>query len=366
MSYNWTSECVGRGHPDKVADQISDAVLDACLEQDPFSRVACETLVKDRHVILAGEITTKAEVGYDEIVRKTLKEIGYHYEPMIQSLLSEQSPEISAAVGKESEGAGDQGIMFGFACNDTPEMMPLASSISRFLVNTLYKLSLEPDSQLLPDCKTQVTLRVRDGVSTVEKVLVSTHHKPQGKEFEAFKSRLENRLVREFAYKYAGKVGSVWEWLINPAGPWEFGGPEADCGLTGRKIVVDAYGADCPLGGGAFSSKDPTKVDRSAAYMARYIAKNIVSAGYANKATVQLSYAIGVAEPTSFRVMTDNATQDKVLADFVKSKVDLRPRAIIERLDLRRPIYLQTSREGHFGFEGSDSQVRTWERCDLF
>lgn len=370
-SYLWTSEYVGRGHPDKVADQISDAVLDACLEQDPLSRVACETMVKDRHVILAGEITTKAEVDYEKVVRSALRGAGYTYEPIIQNLLSQQSPEISAAVGEESEGAGDQGIMFGYACNETETNMPAALAVARSLVRRLNKLAATGPIKVFTDCKTQATIRVsRDGIS-LERVVASVHHAPsQEKNYDIFRDTLKRymRTIQSDGMDMLILSMSDKGWIINPAGSWHFGGPEADCGLTGRKIVVDAYGADCPWGGGALSGKDPTKVDRSAAYMARYIAKNVVAVGYANKVTVQLSYAIGVAKPTSFRILTDNPKQDRVLTDYIASKVDLRPRAIIERLNLRRPIYLETARDGHFGFSAydQDSSIRPWENLDLY
>lgn len=369
-SYLWTSEYVGRGHPDKVADQISDAVLDACLEQDPLSRVACETMVKDRHVILAGEITTKAEFDYEKVVRSALRGAGYTYEPVIQNLISKQSPEISAAVGEHSEGAGDQGIMFGYACNETSTLMPSALMIAKVLVNRLHKLSDASITTIFTDCKTQATIKVSQHDISLVRAVVSVHHAPQGeRKYDFFRRDIKEYLLGFSLHEVDDLIHRMPDsgWIINPAGPWHLGGPEADCGLTGRKIVVDAYGADCPWGGGALSGKDPSKVDRSAAYMARYIAKNIVAAEYATKATVQLSYAIGVSKPTSFRVITDSPQQDKVLTDYIASKIDLRPRAIIERLDLRRPIYLKTARDGHFGFSAYDqnSSIRPWENLDL-
>lgn len=252
--YLWTSEYVGKGHPDKVADQISDAVLDACLEQDPLSRVACETMVKDRHVILAGEITTKAEVDYEKVVRSALYGAGYSYEPIIQNLLSQQSPEISAAVGEESEGAGDQGIMFGFACNETMVKMPVALVIARSLVRRLHKLAATGHMEVFTDCKTQATVRVSHNGISLERAVVSIHHAPlQEKDYNTFRDELKHFVYPVLSDEVDRLIFSMPRegWIINPAGPWHFGGPEADCGLTGRKIVVDAYGADCPWGGGA-------------------------------------------------------------------------------------------------------------------
>jgi S-adenosylmethionine synthetase len=368
--YLWTSEYVGKGHPDKVADQISDAVLDACLEQDPFSRVACETMVKDRHVILAGEITTKAEVDYAKVVKSTLAGAGYNYKPIIQNLISQQSPEISAAVGEAAEGAGDQGIMFGYACNETYNLMPIALMTARTLVEKLHSTNLIGNTEIFTDCKTQATIKFSKERFSLQKAVVSVHHgRYRKKDFDHFRNEVKRFLLENTSQQLSPFIsGSGVEWVINPAGPWLIGGPKADCGLTGRKIVVDAYGADCPWGGGALSGKDPTKVDRSAAYMARYIAKNVVATGYATKATVQLSYAIGISKPTSFRIITNNPSQDRVLTDYIASKVDLRPKAIIERLNLRRPIYLHTARDGHFGFSASydeEVEARPWEGLGL-
>ena len=368
QSYLWTSECVGEGHPDKVADQISDAVLDACLEQDPKSRVACETLVKDEHVVLAGEITTNATVSFDHIVSNALSSIGYDYEPKVLNLLSQQSNEISQAVG-DFDGAGDQGIMFGYATSETPTYMPLTMYLARDVSNMLTSNRLaatEIGKFLLPDCKTQVSVRFNgDGTPQfIERVVVSTNHR-KGITIDelryGIKSMFElwaNRPAASLRIMNLFTSDMVFD--INPAGIWLFGGPRADCGLTGRKIIVDAYGADCQWGGGALSGKDPTKVDRSAAYMARYIAKNIIAAEYANKATVQLSYAIGRSEPTSFRVMTDKPENDRMLESKVLGVLSLKPKDIITKLDLLKPIYQSTARDGHFG-----NDIYSWEQLDL-
>ena len=368
QSYLWTSECVGEGHPDKVADQISDAVLDACLEQDPKSRVACETLVKDDHVVLAGEITTNATVSFDHIVSNALSSIGYDYEPKVLNLLSQQSNEISQAVG-DFDGAGDQGIMFGYATSETPTYMPLTMYLARDVSNMLTSNRLaatEIGKFLLPDCKTQVSVRFNgDGTPQfIERVVVSTNHK-KGITLDELRYGIKS-MFKLWSSRPAASLrimnlftsDTVFD--INPAGIWLFGGPRADCGLTGRKIIVDAYGADCQWGGGALSGKDPTKVDRSAAYMARYIAKNIVAAEYANKATVQLSYAIGRSEPTSFRVMTDKPENDRMIENKVLGALSLKPRDIIIKLDLLKPIYQSTARDGHFG-----NDIYSWEQLDL-
>jgi S-adenosylmethionine synthetase len=380
----WTSECVGAGHPDKVADQISDSILDACLEQDPLSRVACETLVKNETVILAGEITTKAYLSLHTIVENTLKRIGYEYEPKIINLLTAQSLEISDAVG-DQEGAGDQGIMFGYATSETPETMPITIALSRELIKMLEfyrtKCSNEPwlkvENSLLPDCKTQVTMSYHENgePNFIDRVVISVNHKP-GLTLVELQKGVRSMIDRWFGiqgncnhYQKFFTEETIFD--INPAGLWcVLGGPAADCGLTGRKIIVDGYGADCQWGGGALSGKDPTKVDRSAAYMARYIAKNIVKANLAKVAKVQLSYVIGRKNPSSFRIQTNNGkTFDHALEDSINKTLSLRPKDIIKYFDLCKPIYSVTASKGHFGIEPYTENNITyfpWEQTNLF
>lgn len=380
-NYLWTSECVGSGHPDKVADQISDAILDACLLVDPHSRVACETLVKNHTVVLAGEISTTAAVDYQDIVEKTLGHIGYNYQPTLVNLISEQSQEISRAVGDHDDGAGDQGIMFGYASPDTPELMPLTIQLSRNLVDMLEYSRNKFPHHLMPDCKTQVTVKYDSTGKplVVDQVVISTQHGVSFRDVTHLRSFILTEMRTWFGIGGGGApynhlfVDSETKYMINPAGLWTIGGPAADCGLTGRKIVVDGYGADCQWGGGALSGKDPTKVDRSAAYAARYIAKNLVHLGMVEgPVKVQLSYAIGKSEPTSFRIITDNSSVH--LEKHVSQFIDLRPRAIIERFDLRNPIYFTTASKGHFGVNprigllpnGKEVQFYPWEKTDLF
>ncbi len=357
------------GHPDKVADQISDAILDAMLEQDPQSRVACETLVSTGMVVLAGEVTTKAYVEIPDVVRETIKEIGYtsgdmafDYESCaVLTSIKKQSPDI--AMGVDRDGAGDQGMMFGFACNETPTLMPLPIHLAHRLVERHAAVRREGViAGLRPDAKSQVTVEY-DGLRPVrvDTVVVSTQH---DKSWNDRQDELKRQVIEHICKPVLG------EWWhddmtvhVNPTGRFEIGGPHGDAGVTGRKIIVDTYGGRGRHGGGAFSGKDPTKVDRSAAYMARYIAKNIVAAELADVCEVQLSYAIGVAEPTSVLLSCEGTAKvsEEELSKVVREIFPLTPRKIIEHLDLRRPIYRETARHGHFGREGANF---TWERTD--
>ena len=368
----FTSESVSEGHPDKVADQISDAVLDAILKQDKNSRVAAETLVKDNLVVLAGEITTNARVNYDEVARHTIKRIGYS-DPAIGFDAStctvlvaygQQSPDIARGVdqGNLDQGAGDQGLMFGYACDETPSHMPLPIFLSHRLVERQAELRRNGRlSWLRPDAKSQVTIRYANGrPESLDTVVLSTQHAP-GIEHKKLSEAVIEEVIKPVLPKnmLKGKVN----YLVNPTGAFEIGGPKGDCGVTGRKIIVDTYGGSAPHGGGAFSGKDPSKVDRSAAYAARYVAKNIVAAGLASKCLVQVSYAIGVARPTSVMVTTQGTGKmsDDALSALVTQHFDLRPRGIIQMLDLLRPIYEKTAAYGHFGREDRDF---TWEATD--
>ena len=369
----FTSESVSEGHPDKVADQISDAVLDAILKQDKTSRVAAETLVKDNLVVLAGEITTGARVDYQHVVRKTVKRIGYD-DPKIGFdthtctvivAYGEQSRDIAQGVDREvdmDQGAGDQGLMFGYACDETPSLMPLAIYLSHRLVERQSELRRDGRLPWLrPDAKSQVTVRYVNGKpDAIDTVVLSTQHAP-GLQHKQIEEAVIEQVIKPVLPKNLVK-GKV-KYLVNPTGSFEIGGPKGDCGLTGRKIIVDTYGGSAPHGGGAFSGKDPSKVDRSAAYAARYVAKNIVAAGLASKCLVQVSYAIGVAKPTSVMVTTQGTGKisDDKLSALVLANFDLRPRGIIQMLDLLRPIYEKTAAYGHFGREEPEF---TWEATD--
>jgi S-adenosylmethionine synthetase len=369
----FTSESVSEGHPDKVSDQISDAVLDAIISQDPTSRVAAETLVKDNLIVLAGEITTGARVNYDRVARQTVKRIGYD-DPMVGFdthtctvivAYGEQSKNIAQGVDREidmDQGAGDQGLMFGYACDETPALMPVAIYLSHRLVER--QAELRRDGRLpwlRPDAKSQVTIRYVNGKpDAIDTVVLSTQH-ASGMQHKVIEEAVIEQIIKPVLPKNLVK-GKV-TYHVNPTGSFEIGGPKGDCGLTGRKIIVDTYGGSAPHGGGAFSGKDPSKVDRSAAYAARYVAKNIVAAGLASKCLVQLSYAIGVAKPTSIMVTTEGTGKisDDKLAQLVLANFDLRPRGIIQMLDLLRPIYEKTAAYGHFGREEPEF---TWEKTD--
>ena len=374
-SYLFTSESVSEGHPDKVADQISDAVLDAILAQDKRSRVAAETLVKDNLVVLAGEITTGAHVNFDEVARKTIKRIGYTdpalgFDASTCTVLvayGKQSQDIAQGVDEGKgldleQGAGDQGLMFGFACDETPQLMPLPIYLAHRLVERQSELRRDGRLPWLrPDAKSQVTIRYIDGKpDSIDTVVLSTQHAP-GMKHEQIKEAVIEQVIKPVLPKthVKGKIN----YLVNPTGSFEIGGPKGDCGVTGRKIIVDTYGGSSPHGGGAFSGKDPSKVDRSAAYAARYVAKNIVAAGLATKCLVQVSYAIGVARPTSIMVTTQGTgkVSDDRLSELVQKHFDLRPKGIIQMLDLLRPIYEKTAAYGHFGREEPEF---TWEATD--
>jgi len=366
-NFLFTSESVTEGHPDKIADQISDAVLDAILEQDSTGRVACETLVTTGLAVIAGEITTTAKINYKQIVRDTIHEIGYNdasygYDANTCSVIDAvgtQSPDI--AQGVDTGGAGDQGLMFGFACNETPELMPLPIQLAHNLTKKLSDVRRSGEIDYLrPDGKSQVTVEYRDGRPfRIDAVVISTQTGPV--DIETIRKDVRSKVIDPTLP--ADLVDNNTKYHINPTGKFEIGGPMGDAGVTGRKIIVDTYGGYAPHGGGAFSGKDPTKVDRSAAYMARYIAKNIVAAGLAEKCTVQLAYAIGVAEPVSVYVDTHGTgkvDEDK-LAEAVRKNFDLTPKGIIAALDLRRPIFKQTAKFGHFGRTNDEF---TWEKTD--
>ena len=366
MKQLFTSEAVSIGHPDHVCDMISDSVLDACLAQDPDSRVACETMAKDDFVILSGEITTKAVVNVEQIAKDTIKNIGYTYTPRVLNLLSRQSPDI--AQGVDVGGAGDQGIMFGYANTETDEYMPLAITMAHELVMRATALRKSKDFKWAgPDMKSQVTLEYDENKNArVHTMLMSVQHLEEYNEKE-FKQFIKEQIMDKIAKKH--NLNTDFKVLINPTGKFVIGGPEGDAGLTGRKIIVDTYGGYAPHGGGAFSGKDPTKVDRSAAYMARYLAKNIVASGVAKECLIQLSYAIGVKQPISIFVDCKgiNVVDEQKIIDTIYKNFDLSPFGIITKLDLKKPIYSQTCNGGHFGRRFIDEEKRiecTWEKLD--
>lgn len=371
-SYLFTSESVSEGHPDKVADQISDAVLDAILKQDKHARVACETMVKTGMALIAGEITTSAWVDMEELVRKVILDIGYNDPNMgfdgqscsVLNAVGKQSPDIAMGVDREDGelGAGDQGLMFGYATNETDVLMPAPITYSHRLVHQQARIRKCGDLPWLrPDAKSQVTMRYENGKPVeIDTIVLSTQHAPD----------VDNETLREAVIEEIVKpvipatlLNGNTKFFINPTGQFIIGGPQGDCGLTGRKIIVDTYGGMARHGGGAFSGKDPSKVDRSAAYMGRYVAKNIVAAGLASRCEIQVSYAIGVAEPTSIHIETfgTNKVPNREIEVLVREHFDMRPHAIIEHLDLLRPIYQATAAYGHFG---RDEEIFPWERTD--
>ncbi|HBN14243.1 methionine adenosyltransferase [Pseudohongiella sp. SYSU M77423] len=369
----FTSESVSEGHPDKIADQISDAVLDALLKQDPSARVACETLVKTGMVIVAGEVTTEAYVDLEDIARRVVVDIGYDHSDKgfdghscaVLNAIGKQSPDIAMGVDEtddHEQGAGDQGLMFGYASNETDVLMPAPITYSHRLVKRQAEVRKNGTLPWLrPDAKSQITFRYQDGKPVgIDAVVLSTQHAPE----------IEQKALQEAVMEEIIKPVLPAEWLdkdtkyfINPTGRFVIGGPFGDCGLTGRKIIVDTYGGMARHGGGAFSGKDPSKVDRSAAYAARYVAKNIVAAGIADRCEVQVSYAIGVAEPTSISVETFGTGQisNQRIVELIREHFELRPKGLIKMLDLIRPIYFPTAAYGHFGRE--DAEI-TWEKTD--
>ena len=369
----FTSESVSMGHPDKLADHISDAVLDAMIAQDKRSRVACETMVTTGLALIAGEITSNAVVDFQQVVRDTIRWVGYTDGSMgmdadacsVQVALDKQSPDIAMGVNRDdsaAQGAGDQGIMFGYACNETPELMPMPIQLSHRLVNEITADRKEgKQSWLRPDSKSQVTIEYDgDRPARIHTVLISTQHSPEVAQDQIRQYIIDDLVARTLP---AELLDGETIYHVNPTGNFVVGGPHGDCGLTGRKIIVDTYGGMGRHGGGAFSGKDPSKVDRSAAYAARWVAKNIVAGGLADRAEIQLSYAIGVAQPLSVRVMTFGtaAIPERRIEELVREHFDLTPRGIIDSLDLLRPIFSQTASGGHFGRTGD---AFTWERTD--
>ena len=378
QKYLFSSESVGEGHPDKVCDTISDAILDACLAQDPFSRVACETFAKSNLVMIGGEITTKAQFNYEQIIREAIRQIGYTNDDdifhadhvFINNAITRQSPDIAqgvderAAEGKDTNqmGAGDQGLMFGYACNETPELMPAPIMYAHLLGRELTRLRKAGKAPWLrPDAKSQVTVEYVDNKpSRITNIVVSTQHSAD----------VSHKTIREFIIEELIRkaipselINSETQILVNPTGRFVIGGPQGDCGLTGRKIIVDTYGGMGRHGGGAFSGKDPSKVDRSAAYMGRYVAKNIVASGLADRCEVQFAYAIGYPHPVSVNVNTfgTGKADDAAITKKVCEIFDFRPAEIIRQLNLRRPIYSKTTKYGHFGKTDPDI---TWEQTD--
>ena len=370
MSYLFTSESVSEGHPDKICDQISDAVLDAVLKEDPTSRVACECFASTGLIMVGGEITTETYIDLPDIVREVIRKIGYTKAEYrfdadscaVLNVINRQSPDI--AMGVNTGGAGDQGMMFGYACTETKELMPAALMYSHALVKKLADIRKQQSTlmpYLRPDAKAQVTVAYGDSgeITRVDAIVVSTQHDPINSQSIIHNDVMEH-IIKQVIPSHL--IDSQTKFHINPTGNFEIGGPHGDTGLTGRKIIVDTYGGKAPHGGGAFSGKDPTKVDRSAAYAARHLAKNIVAAGLAKECTIQVSYAIGVANPVSLYVDTHGTSSvpGNVISEFIMNNVDMTPLGIINRLDLRRPIYQETAAYGHFG--------RTqfpWEQLDL-
>ena len=378
MSYIFTSESVSEGHPDKVCDQISDAILDSYLALDPNSRVACETLVKNNTVIVAGEITSSGSPNIEEVIRNTVNEIGYNHDALgfngsnceIQNLISKQSPDIAQGVNEGEgedldQGAGDQGLMFGYACSETSVLMPAPINLSHELVLKQSEVRKQGDlGWLRPDAKSQVSVVYKDDRKTVDYVsaiVLSTQHDEDVSQ-EEIKEQVRKKIINPIIP--AEWIKDDTKIYINPTGKFVIGGPVGDCGLTGRKIIVDTYGGMARHGGGAFSGKDPSKVDRSAAYACRYVAKNIVAAGLAERCEVQVSYAIGIAEPTSITIDTlgTGSLPESEISQIVRDNFDLRPKNLINLLDLKRPIYKNTASYGHFGREIEDF---SWENTDI-
>ena len=378
MSYIFTSESVSEGHPDKVCDQISDAILDSYLALDPNSRVACETLIKNNTVIVAGEITSSGSPNIEEVIRNTVNEIGYNHDALgfngsnceIQNLISKQSPDIAQGVNEGEgedldQGAGDQGLMFGYACSETSVLMPAPINLSHELVLKQSEVRKQGDlSWLRPDAKSQVSVVYKDDRKTVDYVsaiVLSTQHDEDVSQ-EEIKEQVRKKIINPIIP--AEWIKDDTKIYINPTGKFVIGGPVGDCGLTGRKIIVDTYGGMARHGGGAFSGKDPSKVDRSAAYACRYVAKNIVAAGLAERCEVQVSYAIGIAEPTSITIDTlgTGSLPESEISQIVRDNFDLRPKNLINLLDLKRPIYKNTASYGHFGREIEDF---SWENTDI-
>lgn len=375
-NFRFSSESVSEGHPDKVADQISDAILDAHLSEDPLSRVACETLVKNDNVIIAGEITSNCSVDYDGLIRKVINSIGYDNSDLgfsaetceVLAFTSLQSNDISQGVNEKSnkeQGAGDQGLMFGFACDETPELMPLPIALAHRLVKMLSeKRKAKAVDFLRPDAKSQVTVEYRNGKPfKVDTIIVSTQHKEEVRQ-DTLKTFIIDELVPDAVPSQF--LSKDTRYLVNPTGRFVIGGPVGDCGVTGRKIIVDTYGGYSRHGGGAFSGKDPSKVDRSGAYAARYVAKNIVSAGLAKRCEVQLAYAIGISEPVSLYVDTfgTGIVAEERLVEAVRKLFPLSPKGIIQHLNLLRPIYQRTASYGHFGRSFTQDGHFSWERTD--
>ena len=374
-SYLFTSESVSEGHPDKVADQISDAVLDAIIAQDKRARVACETMVKTGVAIVAGEVTTSAWIDLEALTRKVILDIGYNSSDVgfdgatcgVLNLIGKQSPDINQGVDRknpEEQGAGDQGLMFGYATSETKDMMPAAIYYSHRLVEQQAKVRKKGKLKWLrPDAKSQVTVKYVDGKpAEIDTIVLSTQHHPDV-EHKHIEQAVIEEIVKPVLAKESIPLAKGIKYLINPTGRFVIGGPQGDCGLTGRKIIVDTYGGACPHGGGAFSGKDPSKVDRSAAYAGRYVAKNVVAAGLASRCLIQVSYAIGVARPTSVMVNTfgTGRVSDAEITKLVLEHFDLRPKGIIQMLDLLRPIYEKSAAYGHFGREEPEF---SWEFAD--